>query len=311
MLPNQLAFCLLIVGLGLYFIRLVRPLLVPSGDHRVALTKRTSYYCFPAFTVLIILFEASLGLVAPPESPIPAGLPQESPALAAFLISPLIGFSLLTVSEFLSWFFVSVLGPASKFAHLRQPVLAVHATTALYYIICYTRGTAVMEDRFGRPFYPVRSVMWTVSVSSLGLAVNMLLEEMPGSPKAKLHDALVHYLIAVPACFVTGFLASWQRSFWPAMMWLALSFVAFWYMLGLMVWMLRVGETHPMIRRGGNAPQFRVLQVVILVVWHIFPAIWVFAAAGWITPLVEHACYVGNDLIAKYLILFVTIASMG
>ena len=168
-----------------------------------------------------------------------------------------------------------------------------------------------MEDRFGRPFYPVRSVMWTVSVSSLGLAVNMLLEEMPGSPKAKLHDALVHYLIAVPACFVTGFLASWQRSFWPAMMWLALSFVAFWYMLGLMVWMLRVGETHPMIRRGGNAPQFRVLQVVILVVWHIFPAIWVFAAAGWITPLVEHACYVGNDLIAKYLILFVTIASMG
>lgn len=243
-------------------------------------------------------------------SPIPAGLAQENPSLAAFLIAPLIGFSLLAVSEFLSWFFVSVLGPATKFAHLRQPVLAVHATTALFYIICYTSGTTVLEDRFGRPVYPLRSVMWTVSVSSLGLAVNMLLGEMPGSPKVELHDALVHYLIAVPVCFLTGFLASWQRSFWPAMVWLALSFLAFWYMLALMVWMLRVGETRPMVKRGGNAPQFKALQVVIIIVWHVFPTIWLVAAANWITPLMEHACYVGTDLVAKYLILFVSIASM-
>ena len=30
-----------------------------------------------------------------------------------------------------------------------------------------------------------------------------------------------------------------------------------------------------------------------------------------ITPLMEHACYVGTDLVAKYLILFVSIAVLN
>ena len=294
----------------MYVVRLVQPLLDKRGKHCRGLTRRSSFYCLPAFTTLLVLFDVSLDLVGPRSSPIPEYLPKENPTHAAFLIAPLIGFSLLAISEFLSWFFVSVIGPASKFAHLRQPVLAVHATTALFYIICYTRGTTVMEDRFGRPLYPLRSVMWSVSVSSLGLSVHMLLESMPAPRKPKLHDALVHYLIAVPVCFVTGFMSSWQRAFWPAMAWLALSFAAMWYMIGLILWMLRVGETHPMVKRGGNAMQFRVLQVVIFIVWHVFSIIWLVAAADWISPLTEHTCYVANDLFAKYLILFVSIASI-
>ena len=71
-----------------------------------------------------------------------------------------------------------------------------------------------------------------------------------------------------------------------------------------------IGQTHPVVRHGGNAPQFMVIRCTVAVVWHGFPAVWLLAAADAISPLAEYALYVVCDLMAKYLILFVSIASI-
>ena len=47
------------------------------------------------------------------------------------------------------------------------------------------------------------------------------------------------------------------------------------------------------------------------VVWHIFPIVWVVAAAQLISPEEEHAAYVLGDLSAKYMLLFVYITRVA
>jgi len=273
------------------------------------LNKNNAYLCFPCYTGLLLLFHLGLwGIGYELESPLPADLAYDNPLLFLFLLSPVIGFGLLLISEFLSWLFTSVLGPARCYAHFRHPIMAVHGSTLLFYILAYAHGAVALQDRFGRPLYPVRYVHWFLSVSSLGQSVYMLLNTYAGAP-AWLPSALVRYLLAVPVCFGAGFLASYTTAFAPAMAWLALSFAAFWYMLWVMLRMLRLGEAKGVAT--GNAPQFVAIRIAIGLVWHGFTIVWLLAAADWVTPLTEHGLYIVCDLCAKYLILFVSIASIN
>jgi len=153
----------------------------------------------------------------------------------------------------------------------------------------------------------VRYVHWFLSVSSLGQSVYMLLNTYMRAPEW-LPEAVVRYSLAVPVCFGTGFLASYTTALVPALAWLATSFSAFWYMLRVMLRMLRVGEAKG--AKTGNAPQFVAIRIAIVFVWHGFTIVWLLAAADWVTPLMEHALYISCDLCAKYLILFVCIASI-
>ena len=77
-----------------------------------------------------------------------------------------------------------------------------------------------------------------------------------------LPEAVVRYSLAVPVCFGTGFLASYTTALVPALAWLATSFSAFWYMLRVMLRMLRVGEAKG--AKTGNAPQFVAIRIAIV-----------------------------------------------
>jgi len=226
------------------------------------------------------------------------------------MLAPVIGFGLLFISEVVTFVFISILGPGTRYEHFRHPVMAVHATAVLFYLILYVPGSLALEDRFGRPLYPLRYFFWFVSVSSLGQSVFMLVEALPGhqTREKELDNMLARYLVAVPVCFGTGFLSSWIMAPVPALFWLSLSFGGFWYMLHHILMMLGVAETHPMVVKDGNALQFRVIRYTLIIVWHGFPIIWMLAAADYISVITEHAFYVANDLVAKYLILFVCLA---
>ena len=191
----------LVLLLTWYSVALLR-VMSSKGADRVNFTRRSAYYCLPCYPALLLVFHAALVLAGCPRtSPIPPRLVETDMTLTVFLISPIAGFGLLLLSELLSWIFVSVLGPAKRYAHFRQPIMGVHATTLLFYLLAYTTdGTVTLEDRFGRPLYPERYLMWFVSVSSLGQSVFMLLDAMSGPSPNGAHDILVRYLFAVPVC---------------------------------------------------------------------------------------------------------------
>jgi hypothetical protein len=79
---------------------------------------------------------------------------------------PVTAFSLLTIAE-LTVFLFNAIGPTAVYAYLRVPAMSVHGTTLLYYLWenSMEAGTGLREDVFGRPLYPLRYVMWTLSVS--------------------------------------------------------------------------------------------------------------------------------------------------
>ena len=229
-LPGQLANGLLVVIAIFYLSVLVMAL---QDRTRVRMTKRSAKLCVPGYCSLLLLVHTALGAWsgATSCSPLEPDMLATSPVLAVYFIAPVIGFGLLFISEAVTFVFISILGPGTKYEHFRHPVMAVHATAFLFYVLMYTSpGGVALEDRFGRPLYPLRYVMWFVSVSSLGQSVFMLAEALPGyqTRESKLHKRLVHYLLAVPGCFGTGFLSSWIRAPVPALMWLMLSFAAFW-----------------------------------------------------------------------------------
>ena len=131
-------------------------------------------------------------------STIIAPLTQHSTNLASSLAIalPVSAFGLLLFSEAASWLF-SMLAPTRTYASLRHPVLCVHTMTLLYYLVEPSTAECIMcaasrgclapvsnqrqhpngvrarcfrlrrEDAFGRPLYPLRYVMWTVSVSCM------------------------------------------------------------------------------------------------------------------------------------------------
>ena len=218
-----------------YLWTIIQPLRFPGSSRLIALSRRNAFLCVPCYPGFLLLFHHALTLTEGAQtSPIPEGIAQTRPLLAIYLVTPLAGFGLLFISEFLSWIFTCCLGPVTKYAYFRHPVMAVHASAGVFYFLSYLCGSVTLEDRFGRPLYPLRYVMWFVSVSSLGQSVYMLLDAMPGNTEYQmrvLHTRLARYLLAVPVCFGAGFFASWERNLNGSMLWLALSFAGFWYML--------------------------------------------------------------------------------
>ena len=51
--------------------------------------------------------------------------------------------------------------------------------------------------------------------------------------------------------------------------------------------------------------------VAIVIIWHIFPIIWLLGALQLITVFEEHVGYVIGDLCAKYLLLFVYVSHVN
>jgi len=81
-------------------------------------------------------------------------------------ILPVAAFGLLIISEFCTYIF-SLFAPEVIFAYLHQPTMAVHAASLTYYVIELFQSYHAMTDAFGRPSFPLRYVLWTVSVSTM------------------------------------------------------------------------------------------------------------------------------------------------
>merc|ERR1719199_1135643 len=56
--------------------------------------------------------------------------------------------------------------------------------------------------------------------------------------------------------------------------------------------------------------QFALTRNAVFLVWHLFPIVWGLAAADAISVEVEHMGYVASDMAAKFLLLFVYVASL-
>ena len=51
--------------------------------------------------------------------------------------------------------------------------------------------------------------------------------------------------------------------------------------------------------------------VAIVIIWHVFPIVWLLGALQLITVFEEHVGYVIGDLCAKYLLLFVYVSHVN
>ena len=51
--------------------------------------------------------------------------------------------------------------------------------------------------------------------------------------------------------------------------------------------------------------------VAIVIIWHVFPAVWLLGATQMITVFEEHVGYVIGDICAKYLLLFVYVSHVN
>ena len=246
---------------------------------------------------------------------------------------PITGFCLLSAAEVCGLLFMSV-GPARPFIFLRYPPLAVHVCALIYYLS--EDDIPVMVDVFGRELHPLRYVLWIISVSQMSLSIYYVVASIlakraagmiPTSAKRKeeLHALIVRTLYSVLACFGFGFLASWinlcgpSPSFdavgpacvasplrmLPNALGFALSCAAFYHMLWALGVLLIEAETSPLLVHSGVGRQFRLVRWAVVVVWHIFPLVWLVAALGWVDGPTERNLYVLGDLTAKFLLLFV------
>lgn len=97
--------------------------------------------------------------------------------------------------------------------------MVVHTTTLLYYLWEPHTGAFALIDAFGRTLFPLRYVMWTISVTNMSLSVYFVVESIlnkhvKGMPLWRpedadaLHARLVSTMQACVMMFATGFLAS-------------------------------------------------------------------------------------------------------
>ena len=127
-----------------------------------------------------------------------------------------------------------------------------------------------------------------------------------------LRKHLVHGLLSTYGTFGFGYLAGFPLpgGLSVNVTMFVLSGVFFYVLLYQMSGMLQLSAEHPSIRGSGIDEQFRVLRIVIVVAWHIFPVAWLLAIFDLVDPVTEHAIYVCGDLVAKYLLLFVYVAAI-
>lgn len=265
--------------------------------------------------VLVVMFVGFFALGShQPEESSSLRLPQPTvPFLKWLTDAPVTGFALLLASEIISWGF-NRLGPNQHFLYLRYPSMAVHTAALAYYALEPT--LYVEQDVFGRPVVPLRYVMWSCSTSSMCIIVYFLVDAIhcePGNQRdmrKKLQDSFLHALLCVVCMFVTGYLASCAKVFEAVgaagcFALITACFAAFLNLLSQVVFMFSRAEAQPTVRQRGLQLQFVAVRRTTVVAWCIFPAVWCAAAAGIISPEIEHVGYVCGDLLAKNHMLFV------
>jgi len=233
-------------------------------------------------------------------------------------VMPIAAFGMMLVSEISVLIFARGF-PRMTFAYMRYPVMSVHATSLFYYLVELFLTTHTMIDAFGRPIYPLRYVMWTCSVSCMMISVYYVVECQHRHMRAdlatlrRLHHDLAVGLLCVNGTFTAGFLAGrpWgDRRHINAICFMT-STACFYSMLGCIDRMLVSTQERAEERMPGVAWQFAVTRNAVFLVWHLFPIVWALAAADAISVEVEHMGYVASDMAAKFLLLFVYIASVN
>jgi len=223
-------------------------------------------------------------------------------------LTPVTGFGLLLMSEVAAFLF-GMVGPG-KYRHLRHPVMAVHGSAMVYYVLESSSWARPFTDIFGRPFYPMRYALWTCSVTCMIVAIYLVVVDTLAQAKAlpaferALHQELAYAMLGAVGTFVAGGVGSSARWLHPSLLLLLLaaSFGSFYVMLICISRML--GRAHRAAPRR-VASQFLVVRAAVLLLWHVFPAVWALAACHVLTETQEHLAYIGADVLAKHLLLFV------
>jgi len=225
----------------------------------------------------------------------------------------------------------SSVGPRRHFSFLRVPAMIVHATTLLYYVWEPYTGAFALDDAFGRALFPLRYVMWTISVTLMSVSVYFVCESIVnkrvrGMPSWRLEDAdalhaqLVSVLQACVGTFASGFLASaitldaataGALALLPNGFMAVLSCACMYHMLANLGEMLFRAQENALVKLSGVSRQIFLVRTAITCVWCMFPAVWFAAAANLINEKWEHVGYVVSDLTAKYLLLFVYITTVS
>jgi len=241
---------------------------------------------------------------------------------------PLAAFAMLTLSELVTLGFKWAGGEVELFGYLRQPVLAVHTTSFVYYALAASRTLVCVPDRFGRSLSPLRYAFWTGSVSSMVLCIFYVVDQRllclvwqlgPRATEAvaALDTNVRRALAGVAAFNGLGLLAGlpWGPSLLGAIALLG-SWASFYYVLYHVVEMLQRVEALSATLVGsrqarGVSVQYRIIRVVVVATWHLFGVIWAVAAAGLVSTEAEQAGYIIADLLAKYILMFVYVAQGG
>jgi len=243
------------------------------------------------------------------------------PVQALVYLVPIVGFALLFTSEMVTWIFALLANPPPAFAALRHPVMSVHAMSLLYYIFEPITETCVRFDAFGRPLHPLRYVMWTISVSTMCLALYVVVEHLLRNSKfqrslseVELRDMFIDALIGCYFTFTLGYLGSHLIMSESRVLNYGCFFAAsaaFYLMLARLTSMLTHVSRERRIVQTGFAVQFKVVRAAVVVAWNIFPCVWLLGATNTISVFHEHIGYVIGDVCAKYLLLFVYVQSIN
>jgi len=143
-------------------------------------------------------------------------------------------------------------------------------------------GAVVLNGSNGVPFAPLRYVLWAHTCPSL----IMLCRPVETAEDNRLTSSAVGMIIA-------GFAASLDLPLHLELAGLAVSFYFFAYcMRGLLQQVALVHQT---------APRCRLLSMVYLVSWSLFPAIWLVVHAGWVSLETEFTLLGAADVLAKLL----------
>lgn len=163
--------------------------------------------------------------------------------------------------------------------------------------------------------------MWTISVSTMCLALYVVVEHLLRNSKferslseVELRDMFIDALIGCYFTFTLGYLGSHLTMSESRVLNYACfcaSSAAFYLMLARLTSMLTHVSRERRIVQTGFAVQFKVVRAAVVVAWNIFPCVWLLGATNTISVFHEHIGYVIGDVCAKYLLLFVYVQSIN
>ena len=238
----------------------------------------------------------------------------------AVRLMPIAGFGMLLVSEVCAALFASG-GPNPGLSHMRHPSMVVHACSLIYYVNELFLSQEQLTDAFDRQIYPLRYVLWTISVSCMLVSMYFgadcalrLMGALPNQLNA-LHVDLTTGLLYCNGTFAAGFLAGLQYGkHWlqvNALLFCVSSYYFYAMMHCIDGMLARTQESAAASGAARAAWQFAVTRKAIWTVWHIFPIVWGSAACQAISTETEHMGYIFSDISAKFLLMFVYMACVN